>query len=55
MRHVFIASLSVCLALSVWSADVYAAPTKKSEQQEKLKELKENEKTTNKQLGQASD
>lgn len=53
MRHIFIASLSVCLALSIWSADVHAAPSKKAEQQEKLKELQENEKTKNKQLGQA--
>jgi murein DD-endopeptidase MepM/ murein hydrolase activator NlpD len=52
MRHIFIASLSVCLALSIWSADVHAAPSK-SEQQKKLQELKENEKNKNKQLGQA--
>jgi murein DD-endopeptidase MepM/ murein hydrolase activator NlpD len=53
MRRIFTASLAICLALSIGSADVYAAPSKKSEQQEKLKQLQKNEKSKTKQLGQA--
>ncbi|MCH5585309.1 peptidoglycan DD-metalloendopeptidase family protein [Shimazuella sp. AN120528] len=53
MRRLFIASLSTCLAFSLWGADAYAAPSKKSEQQEKLKHIQENKKSKNQQLGQA--
>ncbi|WP_028776665.1 murein hydrolase activator EnvC family protein [Shimazuella kribbensis] len=53
MKRIFIASLSVCLALSVWVTEVQAAPSTKTKQQEKLKELQKNEQSKHKQLGQA--
>jgi murein DD-endopeptidase MepM/ murein hydrolase activator NlpD len=53
MKQIFVGSLAVLVACSVWIAGAEAATTKSKQQQEKLKQLQEQEKNKFGQLGNA--